>query len=298
VLPQATHVPPVGPHAEIVGGIVHVVPEQQPTEQDVELQTHLPPEHCWPAAHAAPMPHAHAPEDEQLSAFVVSHEAHAAPPVPQLGNASALHTAPEQQPVAQDVELQTQAPAEHTWPAPHAADAPHLQVPAVQLSAVPAAHAMHAPPAVPHAPSEGVLHVSPEQQPIVHVEVHPLHAPLSHVSTPEQLWQADPPLPQAPGLLPSWQTLLVSQQPVGHEVPSQTHVPPRQRWPALQAAPVPQAQDPVDEHWSDATGSQLAQVFPAPPHAVTERGLHVAPAQHPLGQDVASHVQTDPAPQA
>jgi hypothetical protein len=243
------------------------------------------------------VPHEHAPEGEQLSALVGSQETQAAPPVPQLGNASALHTPPEQQPLAQDVELQTQVPAEHTWPAPHAGPAPHLQAPAVQLSAVPGAHGMHAPPPVPHAPSEGVLHVSPEQQPLAHVEVHPLQAPLLHVSTPAQAWQPDPPLPQALALVPVSQAAPL-QQPVGHDVPSQTQVPPRHRWPALQAAPVPQAHAPVPSHWSDATGSQRMQVFPAGAHAVAESGLHVAPAQHPLGHEVASQVHTDPAPQA
>ena len=243
------------------------------------------------------MPHAHAPEDEQRSALVGSQETQAAPPDPQLGNASALHAPPEQQPVGQAVELQTHVPAEHNCPTVHAGPAPHLQAPAVQLAAVPGAHAMHAPPPVPHAPSEGVLHVSPEQQPLGHVAVHPLQAPLLQVSTPAQAWQADPPLPQAPALVPVSQAAPL-QQPVGHDVPSQTQVPPRHRWPALQAAPVPQAQAPVPSHWSDATGSQRVQVFPAGAHAVAESGVHVAPAQHPPGHEVASQVHTPPVPQA
>ena len=45
---------------------------------------------------------------------------------------------------------QTQAPPVHTWLAPQAAFAPHLQTPAAQVSAV-APHAVQAAPAVPHA---------------------------------------------------------------------------------------------------------------------------------------------------
>ena len=112
----------------------------------------------------------------------MSHERHVAPAVPQLGNVSALHTPPAQHPVGQDAALQTHAPAEHTRPAPHADPEPHLHTPPVQLSAVAALHATHAPPPDPHAPSEDELHVSPEQQPAPQIAVQPLQAPLSHVS--------------------------------------------------------------------------------------------------------------------
>jgi len=43
----------------IVAGEVQVVPTQQPSAQDDALQTHMPPEHSWPAAQAAPLPHEH-----------------------------------------------------------------------------------------------------------------------------------------------------------------------------------------------------------------------------------------------
>jgi len=227
---------------------------------------------------------------------VGSHATQAAPSVPQVERDEVVHTAPAQQPVGQDPESQTHEPAEHTWPVPHADPAPHLHAPAAQLSAVPGTHATHAAPPVPHAPSDGVLHVSPEQQP-GHVIEHPLQAPWLHVSVPAHVWQDEPPLPQALAALPVSQTAPL-QQPVGQEVPSQTQVPPRQRWPMEQAAPVPQAQEPMDEHPSAEVGSQLVHALPAAAHAVTESGLQVAPSQHPLGHEASSHVHTDPVPQA
>jgi len=291
VAPHATHAEPAFPHAVVASVVVHVDPEQHPLAHDVASQTQAPPEQTWPALHAAPVPQAHAPEAEQRSDFVVSHAWHATPSVPQLGKDGTLHAPPEQQPVGHDVELQTHTPAEHSRPAPHAAPAPHLQAPAVQLSAVAELHATHAAPAEPHAPSEGVLHVSPEQQPPGHVLEHPLHAPLLHVSPPEQLWHAEPPLPQAPELVPASHTAPL-QQPVGHDVPSQTQVPPRHRWPVVQAAPVPQAQAPFAPHPSASMGSHVVQAAPAVPQAVLDGGVQVAPSQHPLGHEVASHAHT------
>ena len=178
---------------------------------------------------------------------MASHETQLAPLVPQLGNAGTVHAPPAQQPAGQEAGLQTHAPAEHTRPAPHAGPAPHLHAPAVQLSALPLAQATHAMPPEPQAPSEGELHVSPEQQPVEHIDVHPLHAPLLHVSVPAQPWQAEPPLPQAVPTLPGSQTFPV-QQPVGQDVPSQTQVPPRHRWPVVHATPLPHEHAPFASH--------------------------------------------------
>ena len=223
------------------------------------------------------MPHAHVPEAEQLSAAGRAHETQAAPSVPQVEVDEVVHVVPAQQPVGQDAELQTQAPAEQSWPAPHAGPEPHLQAPEVQLSAEPGAQATQAAPPEPHALSEGVLHVSPEQHPDEHVELQPLHAPLVQLSVPMHAWQADPPLPQALGALPVSHVDPL-QHPVGQDAPSQTHLPPKQRWPVPHAAPAPQEHAPLASHPSATVGSQLAQEAPGAAHAVNESGLHVAPA--------------------
>jgi hypothetical protein len=88
------------------------------------------------------------------------------------------------------------------------------------------------------------------------------------------------------------------QHPVGQDAPSQTHVPPKQRWPVPQAALLPQEHAPFASHPSATVGSQLAHMAPGAPHAVTESGLQVAPAQQPLGHEVASHPHTPPVRQA
>jgi hypothetical protein len=76
-----------------------------------------------------------------------------------------------------------------------------LHEPPVQLSARVGSHAVHEPPPPPHAESEGVLQVLPEQQPDVQVaaqlvQTPAVQLPLVHAA------QAAPPDPQAPRRLP------------------------------------------------------------------------------------------------
>jgi hypothetical protein len=49
-----------------------------------------------------------------------------------------------------------------------------------------------------------------------------------HICKAVHIWQAAPPVPHAPTSVPGWQAP-AAQQPVGHEVPSQTQPPPVQR---------------------------------------------------------------------
>jgi hypothetical protein len=77
------------------------------------------------------------------------------------------------------------------------------------------------------------------------------------------------------------------QQPVGHDVPSQTQVLATHRWPGEHAVPVPHRQAPVAEQLSERA-SQATQVDPALPQAVTERLAQTVPAQQPLGHEVVS----------
>lgn len=105
-VPQAA---PAGAHA-VAERAVQTLPEQQPVGQLAALHTHAPFEHSWPAAHAAPVPHAHAPELLQRSLRAVSQAAHAAPPAPQVGNAGVVHAAPWQHPPGQLAGVQAQVP--------------------------------------------------------------------------------------------------------------------------------------------------------------------------------------------
>jgi hypothetical protein len=63
-----------------------------------------------------------------------------------------------------------------------------------------------------------------------------------------------------------------AQQPPGHELASQTHAPPTQRWPPWQGVPPPQRQAPVDEQVSALSAAHATQEAAPIPHAETERG--------------------------
>ena len=174
-----------------------------------------------------PVPHLQAPDAEQLSARVVSHETQGVPPVPQLANEGELsHVDPEQHPVLQPVELQSDG---HT---------PAVHEPVLQ--------ATQGPPPLPH--KAVVLpgsHVVPLQQPLGHDVGSHTHAPLTHfwpdahgppvvpqvhlppdVQVSELMPQethAAPPLPHVEREGAS--QVAPEQQPEGHEVASQTQVP-------------------------------------------------------------------------
>jgi hypothetical protein len=78
---------------------------------------------------------------------------------------------------------------------------------------------------------------------------------------------------------------VVAKQQLVHEVPSQTHWPAKQCWPAAHGDCVPQEQ-PFAPHRSAAVGLQAAQAMPPIPHAamvVSFTQLPVA-SQQPLGQ--------------
>jgi hypothetical protein len=62
----------------------------------------------------------------------------------------------------------------------------------------------------------------------------------------------------------------LAQQPVGHEVTSQTHAWLKQRWPAEHAAVDPHWQAPVDEQLSAVTALQAVQADPPTPQLASE----------------------------
>lgn len=239
--------PPSDPQS-VVDGPEHAPPEQHPDGHDVESQTHVPPEQCVPVMHCVDVPHLHVPP-VHMSASFGSHGTH----VPALGphsitDGDSTHTLLPQQPIGHDVALQTQAPLTHSSPLPQGAPVvPQVHTPLEQVSEW-LSQLTHPPPAGPHAVIEGVVvHVAPEQHPVLHVaESHPVHTFAMHDPFEGQTWQAAPPEPQ-------WfaSTLSTHASPLQHPVqvdPSQMHLPPEQCCPVAHTGPPPHVQVPVIEH--------------------------------------------------
>jgi hypothetical protein len=80
---QGLQAPPLAPQLPSVG-VLHTLPVQQPVAHEVASHTHAPPTQRWPLAHGGPLPQAHTPFVEQVSAFVASQALHAAAPVPHV----------------------------------------------------------------------------------------------------------------------------------------------------------------------------------------------------------------------
>ncbi len=134
---QLWHEAPPAPQS-LGDGVTHAFCLQQPEGHDNASQTHAPPLHRWPEAHALPEPHRHVPSGPQPSALAPSQAMHAPPRVPQLCALLGRHTPPEQHPSAQLAAVQPQAPC---------------------TQAVPLSQLWHALPPEPHASA-----VSPERQ--------------------------------------------------------------------------------------------------------------------------------------
>jgi hypothetical protein len=171
-------------------------------------------------------------------------------------------------------------------------------------------HGLQADPPLPHAALDvPARQVVPEQQPVeqdVPLQTHapPTHAwPLPHgafvphlQAPPEQrsefadaqVLHAPPPVPQAD--VDCGSHTLPLQQPVGHDVALHTQLPPTQACPMAHCWPEPQLQLPPAQE-SARPDAQPMHVAPLPPHWVVVGIVHVVPAQHPLGHEVALHTQ-------
>jgi hypothetical protein len=79
-----------------------------------------------------------------------------------------------------------------------------------------------------------------------------------------------------------------AQQPDGQEVASQMQLPPTQRCPAAQAAPLPQAQLPPLQ--LSASLPQTTHCAPPVPQAAVDGEAHRAPLQQPDAHEVASQM--------
>lgn len=199
----------------------------------------------------------------------------------------------EQQPVGHEVPSQTQVLATQRWPSAHAPAAlPHRHAPVAEQLSERASQATQVEPALPHAASDRVEQVVPAQQPLGHDVASqvqspltqrwpPLHAPpvpqpqapaAVHLSDREasQTMQAPPLAPHV--ATPATLQTAPLQHPFGHDVASQIHVPPWQRWPVWHAGPPAQWQVPSTAQVSARLGSHAMQMAAPIPHAEIDLG--------------------------
>jgi hypothetical protein len=217
-----------------------------------------------------------------------------APPVPHALCDGRAHRLPVQQPLAQEVASQTHLPPEQRWPLTHAGPVPHAQAAvAEQLSALVGLQATHAPPPVPHAPSERGVQLLPLQQLLGQEVALQTHAPATHCwplahAGPEPQRHEPPPqlsavialqathaAPAVPHALVDGETQVEPvQQPPGHEVALQpAHAPPVQLWP----------------------GGHVWHALPPAPHEfVAVPGRQLLPEQQPLAHEAGVHTQLPP----
>ncbi len=322
VASHAVQTAPAVPQLLAVGGATQLLlPLQHPLGQLVGSQTQPPATHRCPAAHTVPaVPHAQEPAAHR--SVVGGQTAHIAPPDPHAeAEVDVVHVVPLQHPDAHDVESQTHAPAKHRCPAPQLGLVPHRHDPSAEhASAVVASQAVHAEPATPHAatvlarqacvPSQHpaaqvvALQAPPVHTPAVHVWAAPHAGPLPHRQLPEVEHLSAMVGEQTAQVTPLGAQWVIDravqvaplQQPVVHEVASQTHAPATQRCPVEHSALVPQAQVPLAEQPSEVAGAQAVHSEPAEPHVDSVRAVQTFPAQHPVGQEVLVQTQP-PAPQ-
>ena len=271
VVSQPTHTAPPLPQAA-TEGLLQVAPEQQPPGQLIALH---------PLQRPAP---------QVCPAGQVSQ---APPPAPHdAAVLPATHIPCAQHPLGQDVPSHTQVLARQRCPTAQTAPLPQRQPPVAEQLSERASQAKQVAPAVPQLASERVTQVVPLQQPLGHeVASHtqPLvvqrwpaaqaapapheHAPVALHRLAVLLSQATHAAPLAPQVASAGALHTAPlQQPVGHEVASQTQAPPVQRWPLAQGGPPPQRQAPCTEQVSALLGSQAMQIAAAIPHADSERG--------------------------
>ncbi len=295
---QAVQVPPSLPQAARVVP-PQVFPWQQPFEHEVALQTQLPEEQVWPETHWAPVPQPQVPFDSQALARLVLQATQAPPSIPQAETEGVVQVVPEQQPVGQPVLSQTQPLPVQCCPVAQAA--PPLQVQLPEELQPLARVVLQDEQATPLSPQlvlvGGLMQVTPLQQPFAQLdESQPVQAWLTQVLGEAHAAQLAPFFPQAELEVPAWQRPLLSQQPFGQEVASQTQLPLTQWVPVPQAAWVPQAQAPLLLQWSEVLVLQATQTAPFTPQVVGKFWVvtQEVPLQQPVGQEVALQTQAPP----
>jgi len=113
-LVHAEQVAPPVPQLAVVGGSTHVVPLQQPAGQEAGVHVQLPPMHCCPLGHAAPvLPQTHVPAAVQVSEAIPQFM-HVPPFAPHCPDDVVwTHAAPLQQPPLHESAVHTHSPAMH-----------------------------------------------------------------------------------------------------------------------------------------------------------------------------------------
>ena len=271
---QVAHMPPAPPQA-LEEGAVHTPFAQHPFGHEAASQTHAPLLHSCPAAHAALVPHSHAPATQPVDALGLQ-AMHELPFVPHAVFDDVVQTPLAQQPFGHDAALQTHAPFTQCCPAPHAAAPPHVQAPAVQPSAAMVSQATHDAPAPPHATSDGFVHAPPEQHPLGHdalSQVPPSPAPSA--LPPSTLPPPSSPASRPPSVawLPSSLSASVARASRGSMWPSAascaaTSAAPPSRAPAPSSGVAPESRTERSELASNGT-SALVSSLPHPGRSST-----------------------------
>lgn len=175
------------------------------------------------------LPHAHAPDAEQLSAVAALHAVHDLPPTPHAENEDGLlHVVPEQHPVGHEVESHTQLPL-HSCPDWHAV--PPLQVhrPEAEQPSPVDPHDVQVPPSIPQVDADACMHTLFWQHPARHDAALHTQLPLTH-SRP--VVHAGPvPQAQAPAVQRSeWESHVEHAPPFAPHAPADgvVHVDPEQ----------------------------------------------------------------------
>lgn len=265
--PQGAQAWPLAPHEVFVVGVMHWPPLQHPA-QLVVSHTQLVPSQRRPGPQGAPAPQPHPPSPWHREAVTGLHAAQLLPRAPQLAAVVGVtQVLPLQQPLGQLVASQTQVVPLHTWPGWQAGPVPHAHWPPTQALLVGATHAWQKAPPVPHWLAvwlPGPTQLPLAQQPLAHVAApQPSHAWL--VQAPAQPWQATPPRPHSPGVVPARHWPVASQHPLGQLVASHWQLPLTQRCPSAHAAPVPQRQAPEGEQAFARVALHAVQAWPGAP---------------------------------
>jgi len=261
---QSVHIDPAEPH-DVVVRVTQLAPLQQPLGQVVASHTQVPPEQRWPGLHGVPpVPHAQLPELVHRSERE-SHATQAEPLVPHEPTAAVWHVVPEQHPVAQLVGVQvaqaceTHGPlqlAQIAPPLPHAAAVPpgwHVPVADVQ-------HPTH--------DVESQTHIPPEHRcPAAQGDPVPQRQlpDASYVSASVELhaWHDAPAGAHAVRDV-GVHVLPLEQHPLGHDVASQMHMPPEQRWPVPHAGLVPHMHAPFVQRSAFVASHATHEAPPVP----------------------------------
>lgn len=217
---------------------------------------------------------------------------HDSPPTPHVVNPFMLHVVPEQHPLPQEVESQTQLPLWHRWPGRQAGPRLQVHAPIAEQPSPLEPHAVQLPPSTPHVDDDAGMHMLFEQHPAGHEAA--LHTQVEPTQFRPVVHAGPPPHEQAPAVHPSALGPHVEQEPppVPHApTDGGVHVGPEQQPPA-HVVPLQPRRRPRCRNWSMGHPVHIAPPDPHTPWVLP--GSHVAPLQQPPHPDLLSHTQAPP----